>query len=98
MAEVPIGGTTSGSGAAQRKTRENDKARKSLLAAGVEVRDSSAAFALTHQKSMVIDEDWLRGVIELGAPRSHGDPRLCGHNGKKERSRGNGWVRASMGG
>jgi cardiolipin synthase A/B len=35
---------------------ENDKARKALLAAGVKVRDSSAAFALTHQKSMVIDD------------------------------------------
>src|SRR5262245_53381509 len=35
---------------------ENEKARKALLAAGVQVRDSSAAFALTHQKSMVIDE------------------------------------------
>ena len=34
---------------------ENAKARKALLAAGVKVRDSSAAFALTHQKSMVID-------------------------------------------
>jgi cardiolipin synthase len=33
---------------------ENAKARKALLAAGVEVRDSSAAFAPTHQKSMVI--------------------------------------------
>ena len=35
---------------------ENGKARKALLAAGVQVRDSSAAFALTHQKSMVIDD------------------------------------------
>jgi phosphatidylserine/phosphatidylglycerophosphate/cardiolipin synthase-like enzyme len=35
---------------------ENAKARKALLAAGVKVRDSSAAFALTHQKSMVIDD------------------------------------------
>ena len=34
---------------------ENQKARKALLAAGVKVRDSSDAFALTHQKSMVID-------------------------------------------
>jgi cardiolipin synthase len=36
---------------------ENAKARKALLAAGIEVRDSSAAFALTHQKSMVIDDE-----------------------------------------
>src|SRR6201988_3737845 len=35
---------------------ENEKARKALVAAGVKVRDSSAAFALTHQKSMVIDD------------------------------------------
>ena len=35
---------------------ENEKARKALVAAGIEVRDSSAAFALTHQKSMVIDD------------------------------------------
>ncbi len=34
---------------------DNDPARKKLLAAGVSVRDSSAAFAVTHQKSMVID-------------------------------------------
>jgi len=36
---------------------ENEKARKALLAAGVKVRDSHAAFALTHQKSMVIDDE-----------------------------------------
>jgi cardiolipin synthase len=35
---------------------ENAKARKALPAAGVAVRDGSAAFALTHQKSMVIDD------------------------------------------
>jgi cardiolipin synthase len=35
---------------------ENEKARKALLAAGIKVRDSNAAFALTHQKSMVIDD------------------------------------------
>ena len=34
---------------------DNDAARKALLAAGVSVRDSNAAFAVTHQKSMVID-------------------------------------------
>jgi cardiolipin synthase len=41
---------------------ENEKARKALIAAGVEVRDSSAAFALTHQKSMVIDDKM--GLVE----------------------------------
>lgn len=35
---------------------ENDKARHELLRAGVEVRDSSPEFALTHQKSMVTDD------------------------------------------
>src|SRR5271167_513974 len=34
---------------------DNAKVRKALVDAGIEVRDSSAAFALTHQKSMVID-------------------------------------------
>jgi cardiolipin synthase len=34
---------------------ENEEARKVLSAAGVEVRDSSPAFDVTHQKSMVID-------------------------------------------
>jgi phosphatidylserine/phosphatidylglycerophosphate/cardiolipin synthase-like enzyme len=35
---------------------DNEKARKLLLKAGVKVRNSSEAFALTHQKSMVIDD------------------------------------------
>jgi len=34
---------------------ENEQSRKTLVAAGVEVRDSNPAFDLTHQKSMVID-------------------------------------------
>jgi cardiolipin synthase A/B len=41
---------------------ENEAARKKLLAAGVEVKDSSPEFALTHQKSMVIDE--ATGFVE----------------------------------
>jgi cardiolipin synthase A/B len=41
---------------------DNEKARKALVAAGIEVRDSSAAFALTHQKSMVIDQ--TTGFVE----------------------------------
>jgi cardiolipin synthase A/B len=36
-------------------TSDNEVARDTLLAAGVSVRDSSSAFAVTHQKSMVID-------------------------------------------
>jgi phosphatidylserine/phosphatidylglycerophosphate/cardiolipin synthase-like enzyme len=34
---------------------ENEETRKALADSGVEVRDSSPAFALTHQKSMLID-------------------------------------------
>jgi phosphatidylserine/phosphatidylglycerophosphate/cardiolipin synthase-like enzyme len=34
---------------------DNDETRQALADAGVEVRDSSPAFAVTHQKSMVID-------------------------------------------
>jgi phosphatidylserine/phosphatidylglycerophosphate/cardiolipin synthase-like enzyme len=41
---------------------ENDESRKTLEAAGIEVRDSSPAFALTHQKSMVIDD--ATGFVE----------------------------------
>jgi cardiolipin synthase len=36
-------------------TTDNRVAREALLAAGVSVRDSSTEFAVTHQKSMVID-------------------------------------------
>jgi len=41
---------------------ENEESRKTLLDAGVEVRDSSPKFALTHQKSMVIDNE--AGYVE----------------------------------
>jgi len=41
---------------------ENEASRELLTAAGVEVRDSSPAFALTHQKSMVIDK--AMGYVE----------------------------------
>jgi phosphatidylserine/phosphatidylglycerophosphate/cardiolipin synthase-like enzyme len=34
---------------------DNEASRRALLAAGVSVRDSSTEFAVTHQKSMVID-------------------------------------------
>ena len=36
-------------------TSDNDVTRKALQAAGIAVKDSSAEFAVTHQKSMVID-------------------------------------------
>ncbi len=35
---------------------ENEESRKTLAAAGIEVRDSNPAFDLTHQKSMVVDD------------------------------------------
>ena len=41
---------------------ENEESRQTLVAAGIEVRDSSPAFALTHQKSMVIDD--ATGFVE----------------------------------
>ncbi len=41
---------------------ENEASRKTLEDAGIEVRDSSPKFALTHQKSMVIDE--ATGFVE----------------------------------
>jgi phosphatidylserine/phosphatidylglycerophosphate/cardiolipin synthase-like enzyme len=37
-------------------TSDNDAAREMLEEAGIAVRDSSAEFAVTHQKSMVIDD------------------------------------------
>jgi len=43
-------------------TSDNDDTRKKLVAAGIEVRDSNPDFALTHQKSMVIDEE--TGFVE----------------------------------
>jgi phosphatidylserine/phosphatidylglycerophosphate/cardiolipin synthase-like enzyme len=36
-------------------TNENEEAKQRLLTVGIEVRDSSSLFALTHQKSMVVD-------------------------------------------
>src|SRR5450631_738399 len=36
---------------------ENEETRKKLEAAGIEVKDSNPAFGLTHEKSMVIDDD-----------------------------------------
>src|ERR1700743_2131869 len=43
-------------------TSDNEATRDALIAAGVSVRDSNSAFAVTHQKSMVIDD--RVGVIE----------------------------------
>jgi phosphatidylserine/phosphatidylglycerophosphate/cardiolipin synthase-like enzyme len=37
--------------------KENDASRKALLDAGIDVIDSNPAYALTHEKSMVIDDE-----------------------------------------
>jgi cardiolipin synthase len=56
---------------------ENEEARQKFVDAGIEVRDSNPAFALTHQKSMVVDnETGLCRIPELGAARPDPDPRL----------------------
>ena len=65
-------------------TSENDVARRALRAAEVAVKDSSTEFAVTHQKSMVIDG--RIGFIEfaqLGNARPDGDARLCGRNNEE---------------
>jgi phosphatidylserine/phosphatidylglycerophosphate/cardiolipin synthase-like enzyme len=36
---------------------ENEETRKSLIAAGIEVRDSNPEFVLTHEKSMTVDNE-----------------------------------------
>ena len=41
---------------------ENEASREAMAAAGIEVRDSNPIFALTHQKSMVIDD--ATGFVE----------------------------------
>jgi cardiolipin synthase len=41
---------------------ENEETRQALADSGVEVRDSSPLFALTHQKSMVVDDE--TGFVE----------------------------------
>ncbi|MFZ3368043.1 MAG: phospholipase D-like domain-containing protein [Candidatus Sulfotelmatobacter sp.] len=44
--------------------KENDKSRKQLCAAGIEVIDSSPSFELTHEKSMVVDDKsaWIMSL------------------------------------
>ena len=77
-------------------TSDNEVAREALLAAGVAVKDSSTEFAVTHQKSMVIDErDRLHRIAQLGDARPDGDPRLCGRN-DATRPKSRRWSGASM--
>ena len=60
---------------------ENEEARKSLLAAEIDVRDSNPAFDLTHQKSMVVDNEI--GFVESlnWEPKDlDGDARLRDHH------------------
>ena len=74
-------------------TDENSAAREALLAAGVSVRHSSAEFAVTHQKSLVIDNRiGLVRISQLGNPRSDPDPRLCCRDHGRGRSRRDGPV------
>lgn len=44
--------------------KENDKSRKQLCAAGIDVIDSSPSFELTHEKSMVVDDNsaWIMSL------------------------------------
>ncbi|MGA9257405.1 MAG: phospholipase D-like domain-containing protein, partial [Candidatus Sulfotelmatobacter sp.] len=44
--------------------KENDKSRKQLCAAGIDVIDSSPSFELTHEKSMVVDDKsaWIMSL------------------------------------
>jgi len=44
--------------------KENDDARQKLTAAGIEVLDSSPSFDLTHEKSMIIDDEaaWVMSL------------------------------------
>ncbi len=44
--------------------KENDDSRKMLTDAGIEVMDSNPAFGLTHEKSMVVDENsaWVKSL------------------------------------
>ena len=57
---------------------ENEDSRRQLGQAGIEVIDSTPAFEVTHEKSMVVDENsaWIMSP-ELGNEKSDGDPRLC---------------------
>jgi cardiolipin synthase A/B len=44
--------------------KENDQTRETLIAAGVEVIDSTPAFDLTHEKSMIVDDKsaWIMSL------------------------------------
>ena len=65
------------SGASRRHERQRARRATRWSPPKIEVRDSNPEFALTHQKSMVIDEDdGVRRVAQLGDARSHRDARL----------------------
>jgi cardiolipin synthase len=74
-------------------TSDNEATRNALLAAGVSVRDSNSAFAVTHQKSMVIDDriaiSRKRATMPSKRRKKRKSRRWCGASmpiGRKERS------------
>ncbi len=71
---------------------DNKSSRKMLVAAGIDVRDSSPAFALTHQKSMVIDD--TTGFVESlnWETRDLTETRDYAVDHPRDRNRGDGQV------
>src|SRR5450432_1777008 len=49
---------------------ENGETRTLLEAAGIEVKDSNPKFGLTHEKSMVIDDDTALSNLLTGQPKT----------------------------
>ena len=82
-------------GAPQRRGGEQGIARDGSQTAGIEVRDSNPDFDLTHQKSMVIDDDdRLRRIAQLGDARPDRDARLRGRDDQRS-TKWRRWSRAS---
>jgi phosphatidylserine/phosphatidylglycerophosphate/cardiolipin synthase-like enzyme len=64
---------------------ENEEARKLLTDAGIKVHDSNPAFALTHQKSMVVDDKI--GFASAWPPSSTRPGTHCGCRTSATRTR-----------
>ena len=65
--------------AAQTAKEENQESRQLLRKSGIDVIDSNPEFDVTHEKSMVVDdEDGIREIAELGHQESDRDSRLRG--------------------
>ena len=69
--------------------KENATSRRKLLASGVKVLDSNPAFGLTHEKSMVVDDECgFVKSLNWGGQKSHRDRRLRrGHHQESAKSR-----------